>query len=746
MVLRRIKPAALPTAVLLGFLLRLFAGRSSLTENGLLPSGYDEYYHLHRILYTVSHFPGTLWFDSYLNYPFGLELTWPPLFDLLSAAVSLMLGQRTQQGVEMTSAFLPAILGALTIAIVYYTVRETTDDNVALLSAIMVAIAPYHVNKTALGTTDHHCLEILLEMAALLFMILALSRREGRYFFAVLAGTAMAGLAYTWLGADIYLGIFLGYAAVQLALDLKNGVTSKESTTVLLTAFGAAIILAMPFWSADWLMQSFLGASFIMACTLLLYALAHIMERRKIFWTFFPLIALAFACTLAFIFLHPSSPLKMYAFMQHGADYLFGGGMIGKVAEAEPLFYDAKTLSQLISSRLGVNIIFTLMGFVAFILYVRRRYEGVRPSQLLLLVWSVGTLVLTFGQMRFLYISTIAMGIMISILFFVAWDAALKGMADGGAPTGWRWHIRPKALAAVLLTALIVPTAMETAVIINENEPTVKGDWCESLQWLSQHSSQTSYYDKPQGAPEYGVMCWWDYGNWIVYLAKRPVVANNFQAGAADSARFYLSESEDAATAILDERLSRYILIDYEMLFHKLPALVRWTNLDISRYIRLDESDSTLRVAPLPALFNTTMARLYLFDGSGTSHFRLIHESHTLLGVNSQKAMVKIFEYVPGALIKIKSKDGSDHRVGALLNMTSNQGRTFTYVNEGLPGDSGKDELEIRVPYSTEINYGTHALGPYLIFFENEKCVKTQEINVSEQDILEGKTIEMSLD
>lgn len=746
MVLRRIKPAALLTAVLLGFLLRLFAGRSSLTENGLLPAGYDEYYHLHRILYTVSHFPGTLWFDSYLNYPFGLDLTWPPLFDLLSAAVSLMLGQRSQQGVEMTSAFLPAILGALTIAIVYYIVRETIDDNVALLSAIMVAIAPYHVNKTVLGATDHHCLEILLEMATLLFMVLALSRRDGRYFFAVLAGTAMACLAYTWLGADIYLGIFLGYAAVQLALDLKNGVTSKERATVLLAAFTTAIILIMPFWSADWLVPSFLGASFITAGTLLLYALAHIMEKRKICWTFFPLIALAFACTLAFISLHPSNPLKIYAFMQHGADYLFGGGMMGKIAEAEPLFYDAKTLFQLSSSRLGVNILFTLMGFAAFILYVRRRSDGVRPSQLLLLVWSVGTLVLTFGQMRFLYISTIAMGILISILFFVVWDMALKGMADGGTATGWRWHRRPKAFAAVLLTVLIMPTAMETASIINENEPMVKGDWCESLQWLSQHSRQTSYYDNPKEAPEYGVMCWWDYGNWIVYLSKRPVVANNFQAGAVDSARFYLSESEEEATAILDERMSRYILIDYDMLFRKLPALVRWTNLNISRYIRLDESGSMLRVTPLPTLFNTTMARLYLFDGSGTSHFRLIHESHTRFGVNSPKAMVKIFEYVPGALIKIKAKAGSDHKIGALLNMTSNQGRVFTYVNEGLPEDGGKDELAIRVPYATESKYGTHALGPYLIFCENEKCVKTQEINVSEQDILEGKTIEMSFE
>lgn len=743
------EPAELLIIILLGFLLRLFAGRSSITENGVLPIGYDEYYHLHRILYTVNHFPSTLWFDSYLNYPYGLSLTWPPLFDLLSATVSLMLGQHTQHGVEMASAFLPVVLGALTIAIVYYIVKEIFSNNVALLSALLVAIASYHINKTLLGAVDHHGLEILLEMAALLFMVLALSRRDKAYFFTALAGIAMAGLAYTWLGAIIYLGIFLGYAAIQIALDLKHGVTSNETAITLLAAFGTAIILMLPFWSADWLRQSFLGSAFIIVAILLLYALARFMVGRKIHWALFPLIVLTSFCALASLSMLSSNPLKMHAFMQYEAEYLFGGEMIGKIAEAEPLFYNAETLSHLISSLLGVNILFSLMGLAAFILYIRRRSEEVRPSQLLLIVWLVAALVLTFGQIRFLYLSAIAMGILISIFFFVAWDVALKSMAEGRTVTEWQWqlHRGPVALAAVLFLVLIMPTALETAIMINEKESIVKGDWYESLQWLNQNSSQTSYYDDPKEAPEYGVMCWWDYGNWIVYLSKRPVVANNFQVGAIDSARFYLSESEDAATAILEERRSRYILIDYDMFFYKLPSLARWANLSVSRYIELDESDSKLHATPLPTLFNTTMARLYLFDGTDTSHFRLIHESHTLFGVNSPKSRVKIFEYVPGALIKITIKGGSDHRVGASLNITSNQGRTFTYLNEGLPeGSEDGGGLAIRVPYSTESKYGTHALGPYLIFCGNKNGVKMQEINVTEQDILEGRTIEMSFE
>ena len=101
---RRSEPAELFAVLILGLLLRLFAGRNSLTENGILLPGYDEYYHMRRILFTANHFPNTLWFDSYLNYPQGLEITWPPLFDQISAALCVAFGQHSKAGVEMAPA------------------------------------------------------------------------------------------------------------------------------------------------------------------------------------------------------------------------------------------------------------------------------------------------------------------------------------------------------------------------------------------------------------------------------------------------------------------------------------------------------------------------------------------------------------------------------------------------------------------------------------------------------------------
>ena len=112
---KRSEPLELLAIFLLGLVLRLYAGRNTLQGGNVLPVGYDEFYHMRRILYTVAHFPNTLWFDSYLDYPHGYNITWPPFFDQLMAAISLALGQHSQHGIEMVSAIMPIILGSIAI-------------------------------------------------------------------------------------------------------------------------------------------------------------------------------------------------------------------------------------------------------------------------------------------------------------------------------------------------------------------------------------------------------------------------------------------------------------------------------------------------------------------------------------------------------------------------------------------------------------------------------------------------------
>jgi oligosaccharyl transferase (archaeosortase A-associated) len=728
---KRHKFVDLLAIVSLALLLRLAAGGTSLIGSHMLLTGYDEYYHMRRIIYTVGHFPQTLWFDSYLNYPHGLNLTWPPLFDQLLAAISLIFGQHTQQGIMMVSSFMPVILGAITVAVVYFMIREVFDRNTALLASFMTAISSYHISKTMIGAVDHHGLEVLLLLGSLLFIVLAFSRSEKRYLFASTAGVMMAGLAYTWEGTDIYLGIFLVYAIVQSILDLKRGGSSKDMTIVLTVAFGVMLVLVLPFWNTSWLSFSFVGAAASIAAMLLLFAISHIMAEKRINWIAYPLVILVLISLLFPIFNIIGNSFNIGLSPGSVIEYLLGSAMSGKIAEAEPLFYNM-TLSDLISSGIGPNLLFALAGLAALILYIKRNKDkgNQNQGQILILVWAIYSFILTIGQARFLYIFSIAAGTLISILFFRAKDYIENRMAS-------RKQKPSNALAAILLILLVLPTGMETISFISGEQSLMPGDWYESLNWLGANSNSTSFYDNPSETPEYGIMDWWDYGNWIVYIAKRPVVANNFQAGAEDSARFYLSDSEKEATSMLDERRSRYVLVDYDMCYGKLPAIVLWANEDLSGYMTFTENGQDVTATPMPKFLNTTLARLYLADGIGMGHFRLIHESPKLVGTNLPSGYVKIFEYVPGALIEVKA--GPDRETGALLNMTTNQGRSLTYVNEGFLKEG---KYEIRVPYPTENRYGFHVLNPYLIFSGNQSGIEMMNINVSEQDILNGRIIE----
>ena len=467
----------------------------------------------------------------------------------------------------------------------------------------------------------------------------------------------------------------------------------------------------------------------------IMFALTSIVAKRNMSWKAFPLSILIISALFAMLSELAGGFFGVGAMIQSGFEYIWGGGMIGKIGEAEPLIYDAETFSQVVFSLLGLNLLFSLGGMAASLIYIRRSTGAKRQGQTLLLLWMAFTLILTFGQSRFLYISTISMGLLISILFFFLLDIADKRQKEG-TPMAAR---SPRLLAAVLFLLLVLPTAWDAASFAQSTPPAVAGDWAESLAWLKENSNTTSFFAAPQKTAEYSVMSWWDYGNWILYLAERPVVANNFQAGVADAAKFYLSESEEEATAVLDARGSRYILADYDLIYGKLSALTTWANEDLSSYMRMEDYGSQYTVIPQERLFNTTLGRLYFFDGVGTGHFRLIHESKTFLGESTPKSEIKIFEYVPGALIKVRA--GPGQKVGALLNMTSNQGRPFIYVNEAK---ANGDSFEIRVPYSTESRNGCHAINPYLVFSGNKDAVKTINLDVSEEDIMNGRTIELT--
>jgi dolichyl-diphosphooligosaccharide--protein glycosyltransferase len=713
-------------AVILGLILRLIPARNALAGGEITFYSYDSFYHLRRIFYTVENFPSTLWFDSYLNHPHGFGLTWPPLFDQILAAFSLLLGG-SPRAIEVTGAVIPPILGSLMIIVLYLLAKELFGMKVALLSAFLLAIDSKHISRTHFGLPDHDPLELLLVVGAILLIAYALTETErGRsLWFGAAAGALLAAAAYTWLGTPIYMIAILIYATVQVALDLRKEVGVEATVGPLAAAFGVALLAMLPFWNEPWLSPSFFGAIGSLSALAFFYVISRLFAEKKVPWqAFVPLIGIL--CYIAFIVSYATEAGRgARSLLMGGLDYFFGSDLarVG-VQEAMPIFrvYEIVSLPVL-------GLIFALGGLIVLILRIWP--QDFRKDQLLFTIWSGLAAALMVAQARFMFLFSIVGSVLIALLFFWGADRIRSSDRTEAIDPG-----TIKAVIGLFLLILLLP-AISSLSTIAQYEPEIAGDWHDSLDWLGDNTPPTEGYEKPVQAGEYGVLSWWDYGNWILYQSRRPVVANNFQAGAKDAARFFLSETEEEAETIAEERNVRYVITDEKMVYTKLPAIARWIDEDPGRYVSIVSDSDLVTYEHSPRFMGTVLSRLHLLDCTDLGHFRLIRESETSSGVRFPVSEVKIFERVAGA--KITGTTPYDEPMGVVLEMTSNQGRRFQYFNSVMPEDG---RYEITVPYSTEDEYGTHSVGPCLLGpLKDEAGGAAREIEVSEEDVLKGRTI-----
>ena len=714
------------SVILLGFFLRLVTARYALVPGGIQLYGYDSFYHMRRIFYTAKNFPHTLWFDSYLNHPVGLEITWPPLFDQLVAAVSLLFGG-SPRAVEAAGAVVPPILGSATILLLYLLAKKLFGMRVALLSAFLLAIDMKHIGRSFFGLPDHDVLVLLLILGAILLIAYALTEKDRWLMYAVSAGVLIAAAAYTWLGTPIFMIAFLTYAGAQIALDLKEGRSSYDTIHILVTVFGIALLLLLPFWDEAWLIPSAIGVLGSLATLAFLYLLSRLFLAMKIPWqAFAPITAIfiyIFLISIYYIQIMREIGLLIWA----GFSYFFGSTLERSIIEeAMPLFrvYEPVSLPVL-------SILLALIGLIIMI----RSIRPLRKDHLLFLVWTGFSMALAMSQTRFLFFFSISVSVLVALLFF--WGE--ERIRDSIRFQKYHSENIKRLAIAVLLLVFILPSVANLSILVN-HKPDIAENWNQSLDWLGDNTPSTKGFGIPVQAGDYGVLSWWDYGNWILYKSRRPVASNNFQAGAEDAANFLLSENEDEAFAIADARNIRYIITDMKMLSTKLNVIARWIEEDPRSYVDTVRTSDKPIYRPNERLLGTSMFKLHIFDCTNLSHFRLIYESKNSSEPGTSFSEVKIFERVPG--VKIAGTTSYNEPIIVELEMTTNQGRFFKYFNSAIPVDG---HYEITVPYSTEDRYETHSIGPYMLKpVDDEAGRDVKKIEVNEEDVLNGGRIEVN--
>lgn len=598
---------------------------------------FDPFYHMRRVVSFAENFPHIWNFDSYLNYPYGNVVGWGPLYDWTIALIAniIGLGNPSRHLIETVGVYFPVFVGSLSVIVVYFIAKEIFGDwdnvkvgndefskntnrikkskkrkntqivdvenvtgkswkdikswQVGFISGLILAIIPAFVQVSFLGFVDHHVAEVLLSATAFLFFIKALKAKNARNRYTFLM---LMGIVLI-LAMLVWPGTPIFVGIIVIYGIIQCAIEKKYKCLLLIIGILLIFYAGIYFVSSDTYNNLNSGIGFLVKDRI---ELQQIVETQPLFFTFsgkFTMEPSWYAFNTALYIAIISIILLLINIIRNNSK----GRIIG--------------LDRVVSNR--VKIFF--------------------------LVWTLIVLVLNLYQTRFIYLFAVNVGILCAYMIVELINSN---------------KLNTEILGLIFIGAILIPS-IQMDNTMRQNPLMLSNDWFTSSEWLKNNTPDPNgNWNMPSRdkIPSYGIMSWWDYGNYILYLSERPVVANNFQLGAEDSAKFYTSENETDANKIMNDRKAKYVVVDYRLGLNVFNANGRayvrgsWISAaflsgkNVSYY--LDK-----RNLPNDKYINTMYAKLYLFDGKGMDKYKLIYKSETIYPdiFNKPIEEIKIFEY-----------------------------------------------------------------------------------------------------
>ena len=671
--------------------------------------GADAHYHMRLVDSLVHNFPTHITFDPYLFYPYGSTWEYMPFFDWLIAGSALVvgLGSPTQHIVEMVGAYLPAVLGALTVIPVYFIGKEVFGRRAGLLAAALIAVIPGEfMGRSILGATDHHVAEALFSAVAMLFFILALkSAREKRLTltdlkslswalvlrplaYSLLAGTFLGMYLLTWIGGPLFVFIIFLYFAVQSIIDHLKGSSTDALPIVGVVTMLTALLILLPLSPSP---LPLISIAIALATPLVLSGVSRLFSRRSLRPAYYPLTVIGLG-VVGLVVLQFASPSFLTTVLSRLS--IFSPSEVGlTISEMKPLLSAGDGFSFSLAWEVFTTGFFISFASLGMLTYVVVRRGDVDKT--LLVVWTVVMLAATLGERRFAYYYAINVALLTGYFSsrFLDWVDMRKRETTTVSPLTAR--VAGGVGMLVVLFVVFVPNtglppnwSGPTTEVIQQARLLIPSDaWYGSLSWLRENTPDPfgdpefyysvyqaplpgQRYDYPE--PAYGVMAWWDYGHWITRVARR--LPNHGPGGnwSVSVARCFTAQAEAPASAIFDKLDSRYVVIDYDTATGKFHAMATFAGMspDEFRGIYFMEEDGKLLpiIFYYPEYFRSLSTRLYNFDGRAV---------------------------VPDSTMVISYQDAVDRAGTAYRRVTS--ARSFATYQEAEAYLSDRDSGEYRI-------------------------------------------------
>jgi len=672
----------LPPIVIVGIILAALCGISLyirialpydqiFVNDGIWFRETDAYYYMRNIENLFYNFPHFNSFDPYMLFPGGGGGLIRPFFAWFIAGIIRLIsvGTPTLHHMEVVAAYMPAILGTLTLFPVYFIGKELFNRWVGVISAALVVILPGEfLHRSLLGFTDHHVAEVLFSTVCVLFLIMAIKRAREREIsfnhilsrdwstitkplvYTLLAGVFLGIYLLTWQGGLLFIFVIFAYLVIQFIVDHLRHKSSDYLCIVGTPLFLIAFLMLLPVLGGSGLDTVYRVAMPVaIVAPIVLSIISRLMAGRALKPVYYPLTLLGLA-VIGLVTFHAINPSLFQSMLEKFSIFVPGGAML-TVLEVQHL-----------TPRIAwAN--FTTSFFISFISFVMLIYLAIKEKsadKTLFLVWSIIMLMAVLGQRRFGYYYAINAALFTGYFSWKMLDIAglrkllTKSKEVVGAVKKFkkrekrtREKAKPKtfmqprgAWVRVIVVGIVIffvvffPNIGMVKVLASMPNAIMNEGWYSSSLWLRDNSPEPFddpefYYElyPPQDEFEYpetayGVMSWWDYGYFIMQIAHRIPNANPGQVGAVQAGKFLTAQNETSAQEIVDQYNlhTKYVMIDYVMPTSKFYAMVEWAGGSMDEfyevyYQQTQEGNLSSGVLYYPAYYQSIVARLYNFDG-----------------------------------------------------------------------------------------------------------------------------------
>jgi len=749
--------AGLTLVLLVGLAVRLVPWSMTFTPEGVLfRSDTDPYYHALRAQRALAGWPRVAWTDPNMNFPYGAEIPWPPLFDFVIAALAKAAGATAAdpQRVAGVAALLALVLGVALLPLVAWLGKRLLGGGLWLDAALLVALLPANLRFGAVGAADQHVAELLLSCGIFLAFVSSW-RGEGEAPPHPWKGPAALGLLiaaafWNWLGSALYLLVLVGVTALwYIVAPARDAAARAMSRALFLGGLLGAALLAVSIMAlapAGALerggLNGLTGLHVAMCAVSATFGglLLAASRRQKEGGGLRRLLDVAAAALVSLVPALLVPPLRDG--ILHGLAALSRGNpWYFSISEYRPiLFSGVRTFGgdlRTVLYAFGLGLIAMPLALVP--MWRRwRRSESDRPALFFLFFWGAAFFVLTLAELRFQLYLAVPLALWICL--------ALRGLA---AWAGQRWSGRARVfgVAVPVLGVLLVASPALSYVRAGgyaAQQPGFESDLFPALRWL--RSIPATDPSRP------AVMAEWAVGHAVQYFAGKPVVTTPFgteegplspgsRGGLEDWAAFLFAPSPEAAEAVLSRRRVGFVLLRSP----KNEAISSFGFAPPGTRPVADLSMDWLKgptPTARPEFLGLIPSRLYYFDGMRLGEaaglalggYRLLYESPSteLVGNFPPAHLFKIFGVVPGARISLRGATPGG-TVTARARIQTNQGRIFEWVTAAPVDADGRAQL--RLPYTTGAN-GLVQAGSYSI----SDGVHKGTLDLDEKDVAGGTT------